>query len=71
MSEKIVEVTMNSRKVGRVDANESRLSPAHRRLRTSVLGLQPADAIQLAVKFGLPKDEAEEVYEDIRKHSLE
>ena len=54
-----------------MDANESQLSPAHRRLRTSVLGLQPADAVQLAVKFGLPKDEAEEVYEDIRKHSLE
>ena len=29
-----------------------------------------ADAIQLAVKFGLPKDEAEEVFEEIQKRSL-
>ena len=29
-----------------------------------------ADAVQLAVKFGLPKDEAEDVFEEISKYSL-
>ena len=114
MSEKIVEVTMGSRKVGRIAMelwkvfrlmafnlvigncddhvknfafirrdDVWQLAPAYDVLPCEGLGgfhslsvngnyKNPGktDAVQLAVKFGLPKDEAEEVFEEIQKRSL-
>lgn len=55
MSEKVVEMMMDSRKVGLLALNGNYKNPGKE------------DAVLLAEKFGLKKDETAEIFEEISK----